>query len=475
MTWFKHSFASQLPSSMYSFQEPIPVRLPEMVLYNDQLANELGMENAWSPEKALSILSGNMVLEGSKSISQAYAGHQFGHFTRLGDGRAVLLGEIDTPNGLNDLQLKGSGRTPYSRRGDGRATLYSMLREYLISESMHSLGIPTTRSLAVVKTGEEVYREVTHEGGILSRVAKSHIRVGTFEFAGFLGSETDLSALLDYTVERHYPELLHEPNMALTLLEKVMLKQKDLVIDWLRVGFIHGVMNTDNVSIAGETIDYGPCAFMNTYKARTVFSSIDRAGRYAFVNQPDLAYWNMKVFAHALLPMIDPVEEEALKKAEVVLARFPKMFSKSYLNMMTNKLGIENHVEADFELVKECLEILEKYEIDYTNFFTHLKSDGQLVQNLKSQLDFQEWYEKWEVARIRMSDLDRSGALMEKTNPVVIPRNHLVEEVLEKAIQGDMKPFHDLFKSLSNPYDRDAKSQSTPTEFDEGYQTFCGT
>ena len=476
MNWLQHTYASKLPKHLFSEQLPVPVGNPSLILFNNALADELGItEHTEDEQKMLSYLSGNEAVSGSKPIAQAYAGHQFGHFTKLGDGRAVLLGEMDTKYGLMDLQLKGSGQTPYSRRGDGRATLYSMLREYLISEAMHALGVPTTRSLAVVKTTDKVYREEVNEGGILSRVAASHIRVGTFEYARYFGKKGDLEALLQFTIQRHYPELLAQENHALALLEVVARKQKDLMIDWLRVGFIHGVMNTDNMAISGQTIDYGPCAFMNAYHPSTVFSSIDTEGRYAYASQPDMAFWNLRVFANALLPTIDVDEEVAKSKAQEVLRQFPADFSKGYLQMMTAKLGIVNHVSDDQALVKECLSLLVKHQVDYTNFFTELRREGALLEELKEDDAFLSWFSRWEKARYRTASLAESESLMIKNNPVVIPRNHLVEDVLIAAVLGNMHPFHELLDQLSSPYADAAGQQLVPANFDASYQTFCGT
>lgn len=446
-----------------------------MVLYNEALANELAVVEPLKEPNALAYLSGNETLPESQPIAQAYAGHQFGHFNRLGDGRAVLLGELNTPQGLYDLQLKGSGQTAYSRRGDGRATLYSMLREYLISEAMHALRIPTSRSLAVVKTTDKVYREQVQDGGVLSRVAASHIRVGTFEYARYFGAAGDLAALLHYTLERHYPAWLDHENHALALLETVMQKQKDLIIDWLRVGFIHGVMNTDNVAISGETIDYGPCAFMNAYHPNTVFSSIDTQGRYAFANQPNIAYWNLQVFANALIPLIDEDEKAAHAKADEVLAQFPKDFQQGYFEMMTHKLGIVNSEEEDRELAKDLMGLLVNQQVDYTNFFTALRRDGELINQLRQEADFEVWYAKWKKARTRDATLSESNALMVQNNPVVVPRNHLVEEALNAFVSGDTQPFHTLLDELASPYDDAFSPQLVPAGFDAGYQTFCGT
>jgi uncharacterized protein YdiU (UPF0061 family) len=476
MSWLKHTYSDKLPESLYTSQKPQPTKLPQMILFNEMLVDELGVSSHFfDAEKTLNLLSGNELLPGSRPISQAYAGHQFGHFTRLGDGRAVLLGEMETGEGLYDLQLKGSGQTPYSRGGDGRATYYSMLREYLISEAIHALGIPTSRSLAVVRTKDKILREQINEGGILSRVASSHIRVGTFEFARYYGKPGDLEALLRYTINRHYPEVLDHPNHALGLLEVVMRKQLDLIINWLRVGFIHGVMNTDNMSIAGESIDYGPCAFMNAYHPGTVFSSIDTQGRYAYGNQPNIGFWNLRVLANALFPLIDKDEEAAKQKAEAVLNQFPGDFSKAYFEMMGNKLGIVYQVDKDRELVEECLGLLEKEKVDFTNFFTELRRGGDLIQNLRKNDAFDSWYAKWEVSRVKMAHEMESEALMAKNNPVIIPRNHIVEEVLKAAVDGDIEPFKRLLAELSTPYEDTGNLQIVPAGFDAGYQTFCGT
>ncbi|MDW3192957.1 MAG: YdiU family protein [Cytophagales bacterium] len=476
MSWLKHTYATQLPGTFYSAQKPAPIGNPDLVLYNASLANSLGIGgDLQEEEKALAYLSGNKLVPGSKAISQAYAGHQFGHFTKLGDGRAVLLGEIETELGTYDLQLKGSGQTPYSRRGDGRATFYSMLREYLISEAMHALRIPTTRSLAVVKTTDPVYREQVSEGAVLSRVAASHIRVGTFEYARFFGAPGDLEALLQYTIQRHYPALLDHQNHALALLETVMKKQKDLIIDWMRVGFIHGVMNTDNMALSGETIDYGPCAFMNAYHPKTVFSSIDTQGRYAFGNQPNMAYWNLSVFANALLPLIDKDEAIAKEKAEAALDRFPEDFSSANFDMMAQKLGIVHPIQEDGALMQGCLHQLVNHRVDYTNFFTELRRGGELIDRLSQDESFNSWHSKWEIARSRNATIAESEALMVQTNPVVIPRNHMVEDVLNAAVSGEMQPFHLLLNELASPYDDSSILQMVPANFDASYQTFCGT
>jgi uncharacterized protein YdiU (UPF0061 family) len=329
--WQIENTYAKLPAAFFTLQQPVPVAKPAIVFFNERLANDLGLGFLNEEEENIAgYFSGNKIPEGAQPLAQAYAGHQFGHFTMLGDGRAILLGEQIDPRGKRfDIQLKGSGQTPYSRRGDGRATLYSMLREYLISESMYHLGIPTTRSLSVVSTGEKVYREEVHNGAVLTRTANSHIRVGTFEYARRFCSAEDLRALTNYTIQRHYPEITDTDNPALELLKAVMHKQIDLMVNWMRVGFIHGVMNTDNMSIAGETIDYGPCAFMNAYNPRTVFSSIDTRGRYAFGNQPYIAQWNLTVFASALLPIISENQQKAVDLVKEVIEGFKEKFTKN--------------------------------------------------------------------------------------------------------------------------------------------------
>ena len=368
-TWnFQNSYI-ELPTKLYKKQLPVSVNNPQIIYFNNGLAKELGLEFL-SEEKvvAAEYLSGNKIPKGAATISQAYAGHQFGHFTMLGDGRAVLLGEqINKNNQRYDIQLKGSGQTPYSRNGDGRATLSSMLREYIISESMHHLGIPTTRSLAVVQTGEKVYREKVNDGAVLTRIASSHIRVGTFEYVINFCSKEDLEIFAKYVIDRHYPAISDADNPILELLKVVMHKQIDLIVHWIRVGFIHGVMNTDNMSISGETMDYGPCAFMNSYNPKTVFSSIDINGRYAFGNQSTIAHWNLTVFAGTLLPLISDNKEKAIQLATDILNKFSEEYSKKWHQMMYEKLGITKPLKDDKVLVDTLLQLMEESKADYTN------------------------------------------------------------------------------------------------------------
>ncbi len=469
-----------LPEQLFSLQQPSPVQGPALQLWNDKLAEQLGLSFLSGQEEEIAaIFSGNKVPEGAVPLAQAYAGHQFGYFNILGDGRAILLGEQITPDDKRvDVQLKGSGRTPYSRRGDGRATLSSMLREYLISEAMHHLGIPSSRSLAVVSTGEQVYRQPIQEGAVLTRIAASHIRVGTFEYVLQNGNPDDLKAFLHYVINRHYPELSETENPALALLEKVIDQQIQLVTEWMRVGFIHGVMNTDNVSIAGETIDYGPCAFMNAYDPKTVFSSIDRNGRYAFGNQPKIAHWNMVVFAGALLPLISDDEEEAANKARAVLDQFPRRFGERYYRMLLRKLGITQVQEGDKILVDELLYLLEHHKADYTNFFVSLSTEQFSEEPLYTSAAFEAWHESWKQRLNQIGGMQVARAVMQANNPAFIPRNHMVEAVLQSAVNGDYDPFHIMLAQVATPYNYDVHAiapQAVPAGFDSNYQTFCGT
>ena len=363
-----------LPDIFYSKQKPSSVPNPQLVAFNYSLAKELKLDIDYLTSKeGVEILSGNKVLEGTTPIAQAYAGHQFGYFTILGDGRAVLLGELITPKGERlDIQLKGSGETPYSRGGDGKASLGPMLREFIISEAMHGLNIPTTRSLAVVETGETVIRERLLPGAVLTRIASSHIRVGTFQYVASYGSTEELRSLADYAIERHYKELVNEDNKYLKFLKAVIEKQADLISKWQLVGFIHGVMNTDNITISGETIDYGPCAFMDTYNPNTVFSSIDRGGRYAYGNQPNIGAWDLARFAESLLPLLSENKDQAINLAQEGISEYPEIFKKKWLAGMRAKLGLFNEEVEDEALINELLSLMERYKADFTNTFRAL-------------------------------------------------------------------------------------------------------
>lgn len=472
---FDNSYQS-LPDTFYAFVHTSAVEQPEMVLFNKGLAIELGVsELERDLEQTTRILSGNEKPQETETIAQAYGGHQFGHFNVLGDGRAILLGEIITPQEERvDIQLKGAGRTPYSRNGDGRATLYSMLREYLISEAMHALNIPTTRSLAVVKSNTPVYRQKAHNSGILTRVAESHIRVGTFELAARMGDPEKLKTLLKYTINRHFPEIAEDENPALSFLKAVMKLQIKLVNDWLRVGFIHGVMNTDNVSIAGETIDYGPCAFMNSYDERTVFSSIDQHSRYAYGNQSKVIKWNLMRLAETILPLIDEDEKKSVPLAQAEFDKFEDQFYQKWKINHLAKLGIIKEEDGDEQLLHELMDWMQQKQPDFTNTFRGL-TDPELHQSPVYQDEaFVNWKKKW---LNRISSVDLYENLLESYNPSVIPRNHIVEEVLIEASENNnFQPFLDFHQALSNPYNNPSSEYyQTPPSTDEGYQTFCGT
>jgi uncharacterized protein YdiU (UPF0061 family) len=477
---FDNSYLS-LPECFYTKSKPVPVHTPEMVVFNEALAQELGLDfSALSkPEKA-SLFSGNALLNQAGYYAQAYAGHQFGHFTLLGDGRAVVWGEhVDLDGKKFDLQFKGSGPTPYSRRGDGRAALGPMLREYIVSEAMFALGVPTTRSLAVVTTGESVYRQTPLPGAILTRVASSHVRVGTFEFAAAQQDPTIVEALLNYTIKRHYPELMQANNKALALLQAAMQRQIDLMVQWIRVGFIHGVMNTDNVALSGETIDYGPCAFMDSYDPNTVFSSIDHSRRYAYANQPIIAQWNLARFAETLLPLIDADMEKAVALAEQVVNVFSESYQQKWLAMMRAKLGLFGEQDADLKLIKDLLEWMQTNHVDYTNIFFDLSQQIKPHGDLYDQAAFLAWFDRWQ-ARLQQNQhpFEESLQLMRSVNPVVIPRNHQVEKALAAAEEGDLMPLHTLLDVLKQPYNYDsvdARYQSPPSPDERVYQTFCGT
>lgn len=483
MPWNFDNTYSRLPEVLYKEVLPTAVGKPRIAILNFKLAQDLGLADLNPNEEVLAqILAGNTVPIGSKPIAQAYAGHQFGHFTMLGDGRAILLGEQITPNNQRvDIQLKGSGITPFSRRGDGRATLKAMLREYLISEAMFHLGIPSSRSLAVTTTGEAVYREDINMGAVLTRVASSHIRVGTFEYASRFCEKKVLEKLVEYSIKRHYPELIDAYNPALALLNEVMEKQVDLIVEWLRVGFIHGVMNTDNMSISGETFDYGPCAFMNRYHPQTVFSSIDSNGRYAFMNQPNIGLWNLARFAEALLPIIDENPENAIEKAKVILDEYPRIYEKKYQQMMLRKIGILTVKDGDKQLVTRLLEWMMKNEADYTNTFIQLSqpdfSDDEIYENE----DFLTWKMDWQK-RLKQEEYSQEIAfeLMQKNNPAFIPRNHKVEEALNEVHnQGSLTTFMSFLKVIADPYNYKIpqKEYQTPPKAtaERLYQTFCGT
>ena len=475
---FEHSYTT-LPQDFFVEQQPIKVLHPKLVLLNEPLLESLGLNKealnhaAWGD-----IFSGNHMPLEAHPIAEAYAGHQFGHFAELGDGRAVLLGEQITPDGKRfDIQFKGSGPTPYSRRGDGRAALGPMLREYIISEYMHALKIPTTRSLAVVTTGEDVVRNEILPGGILTRVAQSHIRVGTFQYASTLNDVQKLKALADYTINRHYVACKESDNPYLAFLNAVIAKQASLIAQWMHIGFIHGVMNTDNMSISGETIDYGPCAFMDHYHPETVFSSIDHQGRYAYVNQPPIAQWNLARFAETLLPLIDQDADKSIELASQAINNFSDQFQMAWLQGMRQKIGLFIEESADIDLINDLLALMQKNKADYTLTFRHLSSDAILKDAIFKDVSFKAWYKNWlHRVQTQKEGEEASRHMMLKHNPAVIPRNYLVEKALSMAvIDQDYTLLNDFIEALLSPYEDSKIFSEPPLEEDKTYQTFCGT
>jgi uncharacterized protein YdiU (UPF0061 family) len=478
---FDNSYA-RLPEAFFATLSLNPVSSPETVIFNKALAEDLGLNiNELQSEEGTAVFAGNSVPEGAFPLAQAYAGHQFGHFTMLGDGRALLIGEQITPKGERvDIQLKGSGRTPYSRGGDGRAALGPMLREYIISEAMHALGIPTTRSLAVVATGELIRRETMLPGAILTRVAASHLRVGTFEYGAGKGNKEDLKALADYAIRRHYSHIEGDENRYLSLLREVIKAQASLISKWQQIGFIHGVMNTDNMTISGETIDYGPCAFMNEYDPATVFSSIDRQGRYAYGNQPGIGGWNLARFAESLLPLLHEDEKKAVELAQDAMSGYSEQFKRNWLSGMREKLGLFNEEELDESLIEKLLTLMQEHKADFTNTFDDLTTGNREDSALFQSEGFGEWQGQWQKRRKRQEQSEEdSSRLMRSSNPAVIPRNHRVEEALEAAVEReDYSVMERLLTVLSNPYEQSpekAEYCKLPAHSSLPYRTYCGT
>ncbi|MEM1417716.1 MAG: YdiU family protein [Myxococcota bacterium] len=475
---------TKLPSVFHHAGHPAAAPQPEVVLLNGALAAELGLHlERFSTDVLAALFSGRVLAEGSEPFSQAYAGHQFGGFAILGDGRAHVLGEHITPDGRRvDVQLKGSGRTPFSRGGDGRATLGPMLREYVISEAMAALEVPTTRSLAVVTTGDAVRRETLLPGAILTRVASSHLRVGTFELAASKGEIHLLKALLDHAIARDDPGLADAPSPALALWDAVAHRHAALVAAWMRVGFVHGVMNTDNMTISGETIDYGPCAFVDRYASSIVFSSIDEGGRYAFGNQPWIVRWNLARFAEALLPLIDDVPKRAVAKAQERIEAFEHWMNDAWTDMMREKLGLPGRHDEDLALATGLLSLMERASADYTETFRALGGVVDVPLALQSARGFDAWRARWDARCGRAAGAAPSGPSlqrMRRANPAVIPRNHRVEEALHAAVQEhDLAPIRRLLEALASPYEERgglAPYQAPPPGSSAGYRTFCGT
>ena len=469
---FDNSY-THLPNKFFTELQPTSVKSPRLIIFNNLLAKELGL-NTKQLENWLGaeVFSGNQIPKGSIPIAQAYAGHQFGYFTMLGDGRALLLGEQITPKGIRvDIQLKGSGRTPYSRGGDGKAALGPMLREYIISEAMYGLGVPTTRSLAVVTTGEKVMRDNQLPGAVLTRVATSHIRVGTFEYASHFGTMEELKSLADYTLNRHFPWCEASENQYLSLLKEVVKYQAMLISKWQLVGFIHGVMNTDNMAISGETIDYGPCAFMDTYNINTVFSSIDTYGRYAYGNQPKIGAWNLARFAETLLPLIHHDQDKAIKLTQEAIDFFWIQYKEYWLKGMRAKLGLFHEELEDETTINELLFIMQKYQADYTNTFLALTFNKYDDLSLFNSDEFSKWHMKWMSRRERQSESEESSHKL-------IPRNHRVEEALAAAMQDDYTVMKNFLVVLANPYEHTEKQADysvVENSSDCRYRTFCGT
>ncbi len=485
---FEHSYA-ELPPRFFARVEPTPVADPKLVVFNGGLAAELGLDpNTLEAEAAL-LFSGNRLAEDSTPLAMAYAGHQFGAFVpRLGDGRAILLGELRARDGgLRDVQLKGSGLTPFSRDGDGRAALGPMLREYLVSEAMHAMHIPTTRSLAVVTTGEQVYREQALAGAILTRVAASHIRVGTFQYFAARQDLEGLRALLDHVIARHYPEARDAQVPALAVLEAVANRQVELITNWMLVGFIHGVMNTDNMAISGETIDYGPCAFMDEYHPGTVFSSIDRGGRYAYSNQPVIAQWNLARLAETLLPLIDADTEAAVSRARPIIEPFVVQFEARFLAGTQRKIGLSSGEDGDFELIRRLFALMQDANADFTLTFRRLAQAAESVQAeaplrelfAAASTDFDAWLRDWRERLTREpGTVAERATQMRRVNPAYIPRNHRVEAALNAAYAGDFQPLHRLLEILQRPFDDQpaaAGYERPPEPAERVRATFCGT
>ena len=470
-----------LPKQFFSESEISKVPDPKTVIFNKELADNMGLDfSGCSDLDKANLFSGNQLPLGATPFSQAYAGHQFGYFTMLGDGRAHLWGEHIIPSGTRlDIQFKGSGRTAYSRNGDGKAALGPMLREYIISESLFNLGISTTRSLAVVSTGEPIMREMVLPGAILTRVASSHIRVGTFEFAAAQSDKSVIKSLIEYTIRRHYPSLINEDSKELNLIRLVMEKQVDLIVHWMRVGFIHGVMNTDNMTISGETIDYGPCAFMDTYDPNKVFSSIDHGRRYAYDNQPKVAQWNLARLAESILLGFETDIQKVIPVAEGIINEFSVVYKKKWLAMMGSKLGLFLLRKDDEKLIFELLDWMEKNNADFTKTFRDLSNATYPLSKIYEGSQFRQWFDRWQN-RLKFNDraLHSAISLMKSVNPNIIPRNHIVDQVLKSADSGDFKPLSDLLIAIKEPYKERtsiSKYEDLPKPNEQILHTYCGT
>lgn len=486
MFHFDNSYA-RLPDRFYASVYPEPVEGPKLIKFNAALAGELGIEfDSSDPDRLAATLVGNVVPQGAMPLAMAYAGHQFGNFVpQLGDGRAILLGEVMDDRGVRrDIQLKGAGPTPFSRRGDGRAALGPVLREYIVSEAMAALGIPATRALAAVATGEQVYRETVEQGAVFVRVAAGHVRVGTFQFFAARGDNDGVRALADYVIDRHYPELKTAENRYAALLKAVAFRQAELIARWLGIGFVHGVMNTDNMTISGETIDFGPCAFLDEYHQMKVFSSIDHGGRYAYRNQPGIGQWNIARLAECLLPVIDEDQDKAVDLANAVLQEFGECFQAEWIKVFRAKLGLVTAADGDGELVQGLLSVMQQQEADFTLVFRGLADAAQgrdepFLSQFSDAEKAAEWLASWRerLALENAADSGRADA-MRAVNPAIIPRNHRIQEAIAAANYGDFSFFERLLKALEKPYQErpEFADYMTPPTLDERVtRTFCGT
>ena len=486
---FKNTY-SKLPNVFFEKVIPTAVKDPSLIILNDTLCNHLNLNSSeLQSEIGIKILSGNFIPENAEPISMVYGGHQFGHWVpQLGDGRAILLGEIEDKNNINyDIQLKGSGITPYSRNGDGRSPLGPVIREYILSESMHYLGIPTTRALSVISTGEFVLRDNILPGGILTRVARTHIRIGTFQYFYARKDYESLNILTNYVIERYFKNKIMSGNYALKLLKNVLEKQAKLIAKWQSIGFVHGVMNTDNTSIFGETIDYGPCAFLDHYNPNACFSSIDRQGRYSFQNQPSIAQWNITMLANCLIPLIDKSENKAVDTAKKTISEFPDIYNKYYYKYMRKKIGLRKQREEDIKIIDDLLNIMEKDKLDFTLTFSSLKSFlsntynkelffNSLIKNKK----INNWILKWK-ARLDLENKPNTEIIKKllKTNPQLIPRNHNIENIISEASNNsNYELLKQYIKCIKNPYNDKNTPQiflTPPSNINNNYKTFCGT
>jgi len=486
---FDNSYA-KLPDRFYTRLNPVPVTNPELIRVNHALAEMLNIDPAWlESEEGVAVAAGNIIPEGADPIATVYAGHQFGGWSpQLGDGRAILLGEVVNEQGERfDVQLKGSGQTPYSRRGDGRAPLGPVLREYIVSEAMTAFGLPTSRTLAAVSTGDPVFRETTLPGAVLVRIARSHVRIGTFQFFASQGDEDALRILAEHVIERHYPQAASDKNPILSMLKSVIENQAHLIAGWQALGFIHGVMNTDNMLLSGETIDYGPCAFMDAFNPLAVYSYIDQHGRYAYGNQPAIGQWNLTRLAEALLPLLNENRNRAIELATEALDGYPDFYANAYRKQMNSKLGLNDFMEGDEQLLDDLLTIMAEEKLDYTLTFRRLSDLAESVESsgrVGELITFPEWMNGWlERWRVRLdneeSDPSKRQLSMHSLNPVFIPRNHLVEEVIEAAVErGDFQLFHQLADLLERPYEYHSANRryaTPPTPDQVVKQTFCGT